>query len=86
MDFLTTSFLSATGSDTGFKKTFIKYWPGNQATNCFFCPLQTIVLGDLVGCGSPPQIAKGLVFFKAAKWPLYVVCSGLPHLTQQVKF
>jgi hypothetical protein len=44
------------------------------------------VLGDLVGCGSPLQIAKGLVFFlKAAKWPLYVVCSGLPHLTQQMQ-
>ncbi len=42
-----------------------KYWPGNQVTMCLsllplgpFCLLQAILLGDLVGCGSPLQIVK----------------------------
>jgi hypothetical protein len=53
------------------------------------CPLQTILLNDLVGCGSPLQILMSLwrtfYNFKHAKQPLYVVCSGLLQPTRQVQ-
>ncbi len=41
------------------------------------CPLQTILLSDLVGCGSPLQIV-------IAFWSTIIVSIGLSHPTQKV--
>ncbi len=43
------------------------------------CPLQTILLSDLVECDSPLQIAM-------AVWRTIIVSRGLSHSTQKVLF
>jgi hypothetical protein len=43
------------------------------------CPLQTILLSDLVGCDSPLQIV-------IAVWLTIIVSRGLSHPTQKVLF
>jgi hypothetical protein len=52
------------------------------------CPLQTILLSDLAGCGSLLQIvwAFGTLFkkFESCKTGIIVLCR-LPHPTQQVQ-
>ncbi len=52
------------------------------------CPLQTILLSDLVGCDSPLQIvmAIGCTFFKfEASQTAITICSRLSHPTHQVQ-
>jgi hypothetical protein len=52
------------------------------------CPLQAFLLGHLVGCYSPLQIVMVVwhAFFEfEACQTAIIVCSGLPHPTQQVK-
>ncbi len=52
------------------------------------CPLQTILLRDLVGCGSPLQIVMAVwcSFFRfEARQTAITVCSRYPHPTKQVQ-
>jgi hypothetical protein len=42
-----------------------------------FCPLQTVLLSDLVGCDSPLQMV-------IAFWSTIIVSRGLSHPTQKV--
>ncbi len=52
------------------------------------CTLQTTLLSDLVGCGSPLQIVMAIwhTFLKfEARQTAIIVCSGLPHPIQQIK-
>jgi hypothetical protein len=52
------------------------------------CPLQTVLLSDLVGCGNPLQIVMAIwrTFLKfEARQTVIVVCSGLPHPTHQIQ-
>jgi hypothetical protein len=53
------------------------------------CPLQIILLSDLVVCGSQLQKVMALwrIFFLLfeARQTAIIVCIGFPHLTQQVQ-
>ncbi len=52
------------------------------------CPLQTILLSDLLGCGSPLQILMAVwrTFFKfEARQMATTICRGLSRPTQQVQ-
>jgi hypothetical protein len=54
---------------SGLKMPFLTLWCS--------CPLQTILLSDLVRCDSPLQIVM-------AYWHTIIFSTGLSHLTQKV--
>jgi hypothetical protein len=70
--------------DIGFKKSLglVLAWKSALKVPLLplrrYCPLQTILLSDLVGCDSPLQIVM-------ATWRTIIVSRGLSHPTQKVQ-